>query len=81
MGLYGVQRWGEGITLDLGDGLAELVALGEHGLAALGDELIEAVREAGRALSQLVEAEADAGQAVGHGDAGKRLAQGADGER
>lgn len=58
----------EGVcTFKLGDVHAKGVALLEHALAAALDEVVEALGELGHAFAQVVEAEIDGGQAVGHG--------------
>ena len=57
-------RWAP--TLQLGHFHSELVALFEDALAAFGNEVVEAVGKFCHALSELVEAEVDAGEGVGH---------------
>jgi hypothetical protein len=54
-------------TFKLGDIHAKGVALFQHALAAALDEVVEALRELGHSLAQVVEAEVDRGQGVGHG--------------
>ncbi len=53
-------------TVDLGDVHAELVALFEHSLASSLYEVIELDCELGHAVAELVEAEVDRGEGVGH---------------
>jgi hypothetical protein len=54
-------------TFKLSDVHAEGIALFQHALAAALDKVVEALRELGHALAQVVEAEVDRGQGVGHG--------------
>ena len=54
------------VFVQLGHVDAEVVPLLQDALAALGDEVVEAVCEAGHAGAELVEAEVDGGEGVGH---------------
>ena len=53
-------------TFELCDVHAKGVALFEHAFAAALDEVIEALGELGHAFAQVVEAEVDGGEVVGH---------------
>jgi hypothetical protein len=53
-------------TLQLCDIHAELVALFQHALATLLNKVVEACRELCHARAEVLEAEVDAGQLVGH---------------
>ena len=56
-----------GHTFELCDIHAKGVALFEHAFAAALDEVVEALGELGHAFAQVVEAEVDGWEVVGHG--------------
>lgn len=56
-----------GLTFELCDVHAKGVALFEHAFAAALDEVVEALGELGHAFAQVVEAEVDGWEVVGHG--------------
>lgn len=61
-----VGRGLSGHTFELCDVHAKGVALFEHAFAAALDEVVEALGELGHAFAQVVEAEVDGGEVVGH---------------
>lgn len=56
-----------GHTFKLGNIHAKGVALFQHALAAALDEVVEALGELGHTFAQVVEAEVDGWEVVGHG--------------
>ena len=59
-------RKGIPLTVKLGHVNAELITLFEHMFTTLCDEFVKSVGEARHAISQIIEAEIDAGEGIDH---------------
>lgn len=66
MGARGDQRE-ISLTMKFGHIDAKLISLFQHMLTTLCDELVKSVGEARHAISQVIEAEIDAGEGISHG--------------